>query len=136
MRYLADTTFIIDLVNEDEGATNLAYELDEVGETVGLSVISAEEYLRGVYYLYWGSKKLKQKIAEAINDLNAFEILPITCEIARKAAELEIVMMKRGKPLALADILIASTALVHKLILITRNIKHFQEVPGLKIRIY
>ncbi|MEM4727600.1 MAG: hypothetical protein QXD04_05040 [Candidatus Bathyarchaeia archaeon] len=52
MRYLANTTFLIDLINGDEGVLEVAKECDEVNETVGLSVVSVEEYLRGVYYLY------------------------------------------------------------------------------------
>jgi len=34
MRYLADTTFLIDLVNNNEGALQLANELDAMDETI------------------------------------------------------------------------------------------------------
>jgi len=137
MRYMADTTYLIDLVNGDPKAVELARELDELYEEVGLSVISVEEYLRGIYYLYWDNKTLlKRKLAEAWNDLRAFEILPITQRIAAKAAEIEVMLIKCGKMLSLADILIASTAISHELVLITRNVEHFERIPGLKVKVY
>lgn len=137
MKYLADTTFLIDLVNGNNKAIELAKELDEINEFVGLSVISAEEYLRGVYYLYWNNEKfLKKKIADAKRDLSAFEIMPITYDIAIKAAEIEVNLIKNGEMLSLADILIASTAIYYDLILITKNVKHFQKIQKLKIRGY
>lgn len=137
MKYLADTTFLIDLVNGNNKAIELAKELDEINEFVGLSVISAEEYLRGVYYLYWNNEKLlKKKIADAKRDLSAFEIMPITYDIAIKAAEIEVNLIKNGEMLSLADILIASTAIYYDLILITKNVKHFQKIQKLKIRSY
>ncbi|MBS7649766.1 MAG: type II toxin-antitoxin system VapC family toxin [Candidatus Bathyarchaeia archaeon] len=137
MRYLADTVYLIDLVNGDEGAVALAKELDEIGEPVGLSTISAEEYFRGVFYLYWDDERvLKAKLADARRDLSAFEILPITYDIAVKAAEVEVATVKNGVMISLADILIASSAISHDSTLITRNVKHFQRVPKLNIRSY
>ncbi len=137
MRYLADTTYLIDLVAGEERAVRLARELDAVDETVAISVITVEEYLRGIYYLYWDNKsKLKRKLMDAKRDLSAFEILPITYDIAAKAAEIEVDLMKKGEAISLADLIIAATAIHHNLILITRNIKHFERVKNLRIRSY
>ncbi|MEM2107549.1 MAG: PIN domain-containing protein [Candidatus Bathyarchaeia archaeon] len=95
MRYLADTVYLIDLVNRDDGAVAFAKELDEIGEPVGLSTISAEEYFRGIFYLYWDDERvLKAKLADARRDLSTFEILPITYDIAVKAAEVEVATVK------------------------------------------
>jgi len=137
MRYLADTTFLIDLVNNDTGAVRVAREIDLSNERLGLSIISAEEYLRGIYYLYWNDKRLlKKKIADAESDLRAFEIIPIIYNVIVKAAEIDARLMRKGEPISLSDILIASTAIAYNLTLITRNIKHFERIKELKIRIY
>ncbi len=40
---------------------------------------------------------------------------------------------KAGKPLDDFDLILASTALTHNLILVTNNEKHFQRIKGLKI---
>ena len=59
-------------------------ENDELNEVSDL--ISVEEYFRGVYYLYWEDQRtLRKKIISAERDISAFEILPITHEIAVKA---------------------------------------------------
>ncbi|MEM2997318.1 MAG: hypothetical protein QXK52_07400 [Candidatus Bathyarchaeia archaeon] len=54
MRYLANTTFLIGLVNGDEGALEVAKECDEENEAGDHFAVSIEEYLRGVYYLLLG----------------------------------------------------------------------------------
>ncbi len=61
MRYLADTTFLIDLVNGDPEAVDLALELEAYGDEVALSTISVMEYLRGIYYLYHNNEKKLRK---------------------------------------------------------------------------
>jgi len=137
MRYLADTSFLIDLVNNDPGAITIAREIDLLEERPGLSAISAEEYLRGVYYLYCENESsLREKLMSAENDLSAFEIIPITYDIALKAAEIDAELLRKGEPLSLPDIIIASTALVKNLILLTRNLKHFRRINELRIRVY
>ena len=137
MKYLADTSFLIDLINNKSRAVKLASILDNTGEVVGLSVISVEEYLRGIFYLYRGREKtLKEKLSKAKRDLSAFEILPLTFEIAEKAAEIEAYLMKNGIIIGYADILIAATAKANDLILITNNVRHFKRIPKLKIQSY
>ncbi len=137
MNYMADTDYLIDLVNGDAEAIEIAKEIDMTNERMGLSVISAEEYLRGIYYLYLGNEKvLRRKLQEAKSDLAAFEILQVTYTIAERAAETESLLMKKGKMLSLTDILIASTAITHNLILVTRNTKHFKRIPKLRIKEY
>ena len=135
MRYIADTTFLIDLVNGDKGAVELAEELDSTGEGMALSAISVEEYIRGVYFLFSG-KKLKEKLRAAKGDLAPFTVIPVDEAVAFKAAEIDASLAKEGLMLSLADILIAATALANNLVLVTRNVKHFKRVRGLKVRRY
>jgi len=137
MRYLADTTFLIDLVNGVEGAVNLAKGFDESNDTVFLSVVSVEEYFRGIYYLYLDDESLlKRKLRAALRDLSPFEILPVTYEVALKAAEIDAKLVKKGLMLSMADILIAASAIVNDLILVTRNIRHFNRIEGVKTITY
>lgn len=82
MKYIVDTTYLIDLINGDQGAVELAKELDRDGELVWFSVILVEKYLRGIYYLYLDDEsKLKKKLRGVMRDLSPFEIIPITYEI-------------------------------------------------------
>ena len=136
MRYLCDTTFLIDLVSGDEGAATKARELDEVASLVAISVITVHEYLRGIYYLYWDRKELRDKLREAREDLRRFEIIPFDEEIAEVAAEIDAKLVRSGTPIGYPDVVIAATALSRDLTLVTRNIRHFSLVQGLRVEPY
>ena len=47
--------------------------------------------------------------------------------------DLSAFLLKDGKIMSLADIIIAATALEHRLKLVTRNVKHFSRMPWLRI---
>lgn len=57
------------------------------------------------------------------------DVWPIDSSIARRAAELG-----RTRTTKLPDLLIAATALEYNLILITKNVKDFHNIPNLKIQ--
>lgn len=61
--------------------------------------------------------------------LKRYRLIPLDGRIARQYSELR----GRYPTLEKADALIAATALVRKLPLVTRNIRHFQNIDGLKI---
>ena len=136
MTYLFDTTYLIDLVDGDPGAEAKAREVDALGVTKAISVITVHEYLRGIFYLYGGTPKLEEKLKRAESELAVFQVLPVTCEIAKKAAEIDAQLAKAGQVISYLDVVIAATALHHALILVTRNVRHFQRVPGLRLETY
>jgi len=45
-------------------------------------------------------------------------------------------LQKLGKSIATIDLLIAAAALLDEAPVITRNLRHFQRVPGLEVRTY
>jgi len=47
--------------------------------------------------------------------------------------ELKALLEKNGNIIDDMDLLIASTALVNNMILVTNNVKHFRNIKGLKI---
>jgi tRNA(fMet)-specific endonuclease VapC len=60
-------------------------------------------------------------------------VLPINDEVLDRAASLWVVARSGGHAHRDADLIIASTALVHARVLITGNTLHFAWVPGLTI---
>jgi len=58
---------------------------------------------------------------------NDCEVLPVTTEIAQSAGELRGQLSLKGQVRSQADMLIAATALVHKLRLVTRNERDFKD---------
>ncbi|WP_292859204.1 type II toxin-antitoxin system VapC family toxin [Nostoc sp. LPT] len=51
--------------------------------------------------------------------------MPITTEIAKRSGELRGELRSSGKTHTQADIMIAATAQIHQLTLVTRNIRDF-----------
>ena len=133
---LFDTTYLIDLINGDEGAVKKAGEVDVEELFKAISIVTAHEYLRGVYYLYMHERKLESKLRRAEAELSRFEIMPYAYDIAKVAAKIDAILISEGISLSFADIIIAATALHYKLTLITRNIGHFKRIPELNIETY
>lgn len=60
-------------------------------------------------------------------------ILPLTEDIVEQAADIYANLHVRGELIGEVDTLIAATALIHDLVLVTNNERHFKRVSGLKI---
>ena len=134
---LFDTTYLIDLVNNDPGAAKRARSIDSEGSVPALSVISVHEYLLGVHIRYHNDKRLlASKLAQARQDLGSFEILPFTQDMTEVSSEIHSNLFTEGRVIGINDIYIAATAIYHNVKLTTRNASHFKRVNGLKIETY
>jgi tRNA(fMet)-specific endonuclease VapC len=60
-------------------------------------------------------------------------VLPLDDEIVEQAAEIYANLYQGGELIPDADLLIGATALVHRLVIITNNERHFSRIPGLQI---
>ncbi|MBN1976011.1 MAG: type II toxin-antitoxin system VapC family toxin [Anaerolineae bacterium] len=92
------------------------------------SIITRYEILRGL------------KAKQALRQIEAFEercrksiVLPLSDEVILLAAEIYGDLHRSGQLISDADILIAATARVYELTLVTENQAHFQRIPGLSV---
>ncbi|MHA1649032.1 MAG: type II toxin-antitoxin system VapC family toxin [Candidatus Helarchaeota archaeon] len=135
--YLFDTTYIIDLLSDDQGALEKAKEIDSIPAFKAISVITVQEYLRGIYYLFGKDKNLlKSKLKEAEKDLSHFEVLQVDYLTVKIAAEIDANLLRNGTPLSLPDVLIAASALQYSLTLITRNKNDFDKIAEISDLIF
>lgn len=120
MKVLCDTNILSELTKPqpNPGVIGWASSLSRTA----LSVVTVEEVTFG---FIWKSKPRIQAWFEDFVKARC-EILPITNEIARRAGELRGTLQARGQTRAQADMLIAATAQVHALTLVTRNSKDFE----------
>lgn len=95
---------------------------------INMSVISYYEILNGLYYK--DAKKLLG-IFESFASMN--NIVSLSSDIAEKAATIYADLRKKGKTIAHTDILIAGTAILHDMTLITNNTAHFKNIKGLHL---
>lgn len=66
--------------------------------------------------------------------LSGIVVLGITDEICQTFGKLRAEQRKVGVIIDNFDLLIASTALVHDLTILTDNVKHFKKIKGIKIK--
>ena len=121
---VADSDLLIDFLRgKGEGARRVEVEL-RTG-SLATTAISAFELLSG-------ARTPAQ--AEAVETLlAAMTILPFGAEESRIAAGIRLEVEARGLPIGMADYLIAATCISADAILLTRNRKHFERVPGLRL---
>jgi tRNA(fMet)-specific endonuclease VapC len=93
-----------------------------------INIISYYEILRGLKDL-----ANDEKIRMFEDFIQENELVSIKKETVEKAAEIYAYLKKEGNLIEDADILMASTAIVENLVLITNNIKHFKRIKGLKL---
>lgn len=61
------------------------------------------------------------------------KVFPVTASIALLVGELDAELEMRGHKIALADLIIACTALEQDFTVATMNLRHFERIPGLRV---
>ncbi|MCP2728599.1 type II toxin-antitoxin system VapC family toxin [Limnofasciculus baicalensis] len=127
MRYLLDTCVISDFI-KGEAATQL--RLKQIPPTdIAISVITVMELRYGLVL----NPQRAQKIEPIINSfLASITLLPFGILEAQQAAQIRSILKSQGQPIGAYDVLIATTALQHHLIMVTANKREFDRIPGLQ----
>jgi toxin FitB len=122
MSWLTDTNVLSELVKPRPNTGVLDWA--QTVERVSVSTITVEEILFG---LAW---KPNRRIYTAIMRffMTSCDVLPVTQAIAERAGALRGEFRSRGITRSSADMLIAATAQVHHLTLVTRNTRDFEGI--------
>lgn len=130
---ILDTSFVEDLARERDDALAAADALRREGVPERLSVMT-------LYELYWGVGYVDTPTEERDRIdavLESKEIYPVTPEVARKAGRIAGRLSSDGRPINDAgDELIGATGVVHDEPVLTRNVDHFERIPGLEVETY
>jgi tRNA(fMet)-specific endonuclease VapC len=127
MAYLIDTDWIIDYLKGKKNIVNRLQKLFDEGLTI--SVISLAELYEGIF----ASKDPKKHLKALQDFLSGIVVLGITDEICQTFGRLRAEQRKIGVIIDNFDLLIGSTALIHDLMILTDNVKHFEKIKGIKI---
>ena len=119
--YLLDTNTVIYFLDAALSEKSLNFIEENLDETGSFISITSKIELPG-----WQAPT-PEAIRQVERFVNDSTIIPLTNDIADKAIDLE-----QGKKIKLPDAVIAATALVHDLTLISRNDDDFRKIPGLK----
>ncbi len=99
----------------------LLSRLRENKSKIKVSIVSKIEVL-GYHQLNQVQKKFLENFFKAIN------VLPISDDIANQAIEI-----RQKRPVSLGDALIAATAIIFDVELLTENIKDYRGIHGLRV---
>lgn len=121
---VADSDVLIDgLRGREPGAARISHEIRS--GNLATTVVSAFELLSGAR-----TDSERNKVQTLLRSL---PLLPLDEEAGIAAAEIRRNLEAAGSGIGMADYLIAGICLTRSASLLTRNLKHFERVPGLSL---
>ncbi len=126
-----DTTFLIHLLRKDPQATLKALELDK-DPLVFTTEVNVYELISGIKP---ANKEREIKSTEIL--LSRLVVLPLDRKASIKAGLISSELMEKGKMIDDIDCLTAGILLSNGCdIIVTRNIKHFERINGMRVEGY
>jgi len=124
MKLLLDTSVLIDVLRRRNQRRELLAELIRAGHTLTTTTLNIAE-------LYAGMRPEEEAPTEAF--LDGLELYELSGPSARQAGKLKSAWAKKGRTLALADTIVAASAMEHGCALLTDNRRDF---PMPEVRLY
>lgn len=123
-----DTDIIIDFLKGREDAAKKIKLLRDSRTEICASVINYQEAMKGFV-----KEKYKEDEGNAELFFSSITIINYTPAEAKIALMIESILEPKGQAIGRFDVMIAATCMNVKGTLVTRNLKHFRRVPGLKV---
>lgn len=128
-KYLLDTGILIFLY-QGEASVKKIIDNISITECEICSVVTAE-FFQGLYRKT--NLKAERDWYNNLVEIGQMNVIDFNEETAKKYAEIQVKNLKKGTPRPVFDLMIASVCLVNNLTLVTKNIKDFEMIEGLKI---
>ena len=129
MRYLFDTNALSEPIRR-RPAPPFMRRLDRLQAHVCTSALCVGEMVYGARRVAHGGR-YEAYLREVV--LPHLPILGVDLEVATTYGELRAATERAGRPRSDLDLLIAATALRHDLVVVTRNVRDFEDLPGLTV---
>jgi len=129
---ILDTDFVIDVMKNDEAAVKRLKELVSRGEPQVITTPTMFELYSGVIR----SKKKDEEKQKILDVLSNLIIWNLDSESAKNGGEIDGRLSVEGQKIDIIDSMIAGIAFAHQEKILTRNIRHFSKIIGLKIETY
>ena len=129
---ILDTTFVIDFMMGDKEAYDRMRSMMDAGLPISVTTPTIFELFSGVAQ---SSKPIREreKIQMILHHQTKWSLDDLSAE---RAGLIFGDLLKYGKPIEETDALIAGIAIEHNEPVLTRNVKDFSRVPGLKVETY
>ncbi len=128
MSYLLDTSVLSELVKKNPHRQVVNWVDEQEESTLFLSVLTVGELEKGIAKLPASARRtnLISWVRRELAGRFGGRLLPIDVRVAERWGAMAGESEKRGKPLPVVDSLLAATALVHDLQIVTRNVADFE----------
>ena len=132
---ILDTDHLSALASERAVSVQLLAKLAKSGATVATTVVCLEEHVRGWLARIASARTSNASVAayakfqRAVEDLGRGTILPFDAASAARFEQLRSLKLGVGT----ADLRIAAIALSAGQLLLSRNLRDFERVPGLRV---
>ena len=133
MKYLIDTNIISEIISKKPNEKVLKFLLEN-NDNIFLSVVTIGEINKGIEKLDNSIKKdnLKEWLQSLLSEFEG-KILKIDIYTMLIWSDITANLQKKGIQLSIMDGLIASSAIEHNMVLVTRNVKYFEFIDSLEI---
>jgi tRNA(fMet)-specific endonuclease VapC len=128
VKYIFDTNVCIQILKGKSEILKNRIENISTSDIIIPSIVRFE-----LFYGAYKSSNPDKTLAVILDFIQSFETLDFNDLIAEKAGEIRSNLDKIGKPIGPYDLLIAATAIISNLILVSNNVKEFERVPGLQL---
>jgi tRNA(fMet)-specific endonuclease VapC len=125
MLYLLDTNAVIAILNDSKSKAANRARTHRMAD-IAISSIAVHELFYGAF------KSPRPQRNAALVDTIAFPVIEFDREDARQAGEIRALLATKGTPIGPYDVLIAGQAVARNMTLVTRNMREFPRVPGLR----
>ncbi len=127
---ICDTTFLVDLMRDVPAASRKAQDLVEKKSALCVTAITVFEIQRGMHR----STDMQRKNLERV--LDGLGLLVLDRASASRAAQIDLRLREKGLEIEAEDCMIAGIALERGESILTRNVKHFSRIPGIRVESY
>jgi predicted nucleic acid-binding protein len=129
---IQDTSFIIDVLNGDEGALARLDAIEAERRPEKVSAITVLELYEGIAQ----TDRPEDEQEAVLGVLDSKTILAADAGIMRRAGRLSGELITNGEQIDREDCIIAATALSEGEAVVTRNEGHFERIPQLDVVSY
>jgi tRNA(fMet)-specific endonuclease VapC len=129
---IEDTSFIIDILNEEPAALDVLELLERERRPEKVAAITVLELYEGVQRAHKPAAE-KQKVLAV---LDSKPVVTADADIMKHAGQLSDQLITDGQQIDREDCIIAATALREDEPIATRNAKHFNRIPDLDVKTY
>jgi tRNA(fMet)-specific endonuclease VapC len=130
--YLLDTDIVSILFRTELPPQPLLERLTTIPpERIWVSIVTVEEFLQGAFALIRREETIKRGtqgytlLASLLEDLSSYQILPFEETMFQRYYSFTPAARRVGS----ADCKIAASAIERGLIVVTRNLRHYQQIP-------